>query len=83
MRGEGFPLATNSGAAPRGLDMAKSFCSAIIVDADYGATGWEIVYRFDPEDNEGAWSDLTDEELPEVVGAAMAELLIAERDSQK
>lgn len=61
-------------------DEMKSFCSALIVDADCNECGWEICFRFGPDSLEEAYTDLSDSELPSVVGEAMARILISERD---
>lgn len=60
--------------------MMAPFCSELKLDADYGAHGWEIVLRFDAESMEGAYTDLTDEQLPGIVGEPIAAALIAERE---
>ena len=60
-----------------------AFCSQLIIDADYNDDGWEIAFRFDSESMEDAYSDLTDEQLPGVVGAPMAKILILERDNKQ
>jgi hypothetical protein len=52
----------------------------LIIDADMTDFGWEIVLRFDAESMETAWSDLSDAQLPEAIGAAAAAALIADRD---
>lgn len=58
------------------------FCSNLILDADHSPdSGWEVVLRFDADSMEGAWSDLTDAELPNIVGPHIAAALIAERDT--
>lgn len=58
------------------------FCSELVIDADYGENSWEIVLRYDAESNEGAWSDMSDADLPAVVGPNIAALLIQERDTK-
>jgi hypothetical protein len=62
--------------------MPKSFCSALIMDADYGETGWEIVFRYNEHECEAAYTDLSDTELSDVVGEVIAQLLIKERDRE-
>ena len=59
------------------------YSGQLIIDADYNtADGWEIVLRFDPENCEGSWSGLIDAQLPDLIGDAAAEALIADRDQQ-
>lgn len=60
-----------------------TFSSQLIIDADEGQHGWEIVLRFDAESMEVAWTDLDDDELRNLapaIGSALVEAIIAERD---
>lgn len=57
-----------------------SFVSVLKLDADHTEHGWEIVLRFDSDDCEGAWTGVTDKQLPEIVGPHIAAALIQERD---
>lgn len=55
------------------------FSTEIIIDADYGATGWEIVARFTPEDMIAAWSDMDHDGLratAHAIGETIANALI-------
>lgn len=63
----------------------------LIIDADHGPDGWEIVVRFDADSTEAGWSayeegvPLDDEVLRGLapdIGQAIVNALIADRDAR-
>lgn len=58
------------------------FSTQLIVDFDFVEYGWEVSIRFDAESCEGSWSGLSDLELTTLVGSALAQAAISERDEK-
>lgn len=52
------------------------FETQLIIDADRGDDGWEIVVRFGPEDCEAAFTDMSDAEL-QALAPNLGEVIIA------
>lgn len=77
-------LLPNGGTSLRTDEEPYSFSSQVIIDADEGQHGWEIVIRLDQESMEAAWTDVDDDGLRKLapdIGFALVETIIAERDT--
>src|SRR4051812_36604706 len=62
--------------------ITEMFSTQLIIDADEGQHGWEIVLRFGPDDMEASWTDIDDDQLRKAaghIGTAIVEAVIADR----